>query len=135
MEAGAPLPADLDRPLLQRAVGNLVENSLAHTARGGKVTLAASRDNGKVRIDVSDTGCGIAAEHLPRVFDRLYRVDRSRTAATGGTGLGLAIVKSIAELHGGSAEIASEIGKGTRVRLTLPAEMTKTSSSGHAPVN
>jgi two-component system heavy metal sensor histidine kinase CusS len=135
MDAGAPLPADLDRPLLQRAVGNLVENALAHTARGGNVTLAASRDNGKVHIDVSDTGCGIAAEHLPRVFDRLYRVDHSRTAATGGTGLGLAIVKSIAELHGGSAEIASEVGKGTRVRLILPAEMTKTSSSGHAPVN
>jgi two-component system heavy metal sensor histidine kinase CusS len=135
MEAGAPVPAELDRPLLQRAVGNLVENALAHTARGGTVTLAASRDNGKVRIEVSDSGCGIAAEHLPRVFDRLYRVDRSRTAATGGTGLGLAIVKSIAELHGGSAEIASEVGKGTRVRLLLPAEMTKTSSSLHAPVN
>jgi two-component system heavy metal sensor histidine kinase CusS len=135
MEAGAPLPAELDRPLLQRAVGNLVENSLAHTARGGRVTLAASRDNGKVRIEVADTGCGIAAEHLPRVFDRLYRVDRSRTAATGGTGLGLAIVKSIAELHGGSAEISSEVGKGTKVLLTLPAEMTKTSSSLHGPVS
>ena len=135
LQAGSPVPAELDRPLLQRAVGNLVENALAHTARGGNVTLAASRDNGKVRIEVSDTGCGIAAEHLPRVFDRLYRVDRSRTAATGGTGLGLAIVKSIAELHGGSAEISSEVGKGTRVRLILPAEMTKMSSSLHAPVS
>ena len=135
LESGAPVPAELDRPLLQRAVGNLVENSLAHTARGGQVTLRASRENGTIRIEVSDSGCGIAAEHLPRVFDRLYRVDRSRTAATGGTGLGLAIVKSIAELHGGRAEIESEVGKGTRVRLVLPAEMTKTSSSLHAPVN
>jgi two-component system heavy metal sensor histidine kinase CusS len=135
MESGAAVPAELDRPLLQRAVGNLVENSLAHTARGGRVTLAASRENGKIRIEVSDTGCGIAAEHLPRVFDRLYRVDRSRTASTGGAGLGLAIVKSIAELHGGSAEIASEPGKGTRVLLLLPAQMTKMSSSGHAPVS
>jgi two-component system heavy metal sensor histidine kinase CusS len=134
MEAGIPVPAELDRPLLQRAVGNLVENALAHTARGGRVTLAASRDNGKVRIEVSDTGCGIAAEHLPRVFDRLYRVDRSRTAATGGTGLGLAIVKSIAELHGGRAEIASQVGKGTQVRLILPAELTTPSSALQGPV-
>ena len=70
------------------------------------------------------------------VADGTYSVRFSLwTAATGGTGLGLAIVKSIAELHGGSAEIASEVGKGTRVRLTLPAEMTKMSSSLHAPVS
>jgi two-component system heavy metal sensor histidine kinase CusS len=123
--AGA-VPAELDRTLLQRAAGNLVENSLAHTRKGGTITLAASRENGTVKVEVSDTGCGIPAEHLPRVFDRLYRVDRSRTAATGGAGLGLAIVKSIAELHGGTAEIASTVGKGTRVTLVLPAEMTKT---------
>ena len=121
-----PLPAELDRTLLQRAAGNLVENSLAHTAKGGAITLSASRENGQVTLEVADSGCGIAAEHLPRVFDRLYRVDRSRTAATGGAGLGLAIVKSIAELHGGTARIASEVGKGTKVTLTLPAEMTKT---------
>jgi two-component system heavy metal sensor histidine kinase CusS len=116
-----PLTADLDRTLLQRAVGNLLENSLAHTEKGGSITIAAAREDGKVRIDVADTGCGIAAEHLPRVFDRLYRVDRSRTAATGGAGLGLAMVKSIAELHGGTASISSEAGKGTRVTLLLPA--------------
>lgn len=121
-----PVWAELDRTLLQRAVGNLVENSLAHTGQGGKVTLTASRQDGRVRIEVSDTGCGIAPEHLQRAFDRLYRVDRSRTAATGGAGLGLAIVKSIAELHGGVAEISSEVGKGTRVTLLLPAEKTKT---------
>jgi len=125
-----PLTADLDRTLLQRAVGNLLENSLAHTEKGGSITIAAARENGKVRIDVADTGCGIAPEHLPRVFDRLYRVDRSRSAATGGAGLGLAMVKSIAELHGGTASISSEAGKGTRVTLLLPAaapgpEMTK----------
>lgn len=116
-----PLTADLDRTLLQRAVGNLLENSLAHTGKGGSITIAAAREDGKLRIDVADTGCGIPAEHLPRVFDRLYRVDRSRTAATGGAGLGLAMVKSIAELHGGTASVASEIGKGTRVTLLLPA--------------
>ena len=119
-----PVPAELDRTLLQRAVGNLVENALAHTAKGGKVTLAAARENGTVKLEVADTGCGISAEHLPRVFDRLYRVDRSRSAATGGAGLGLAIVKSIAELHGGTAQIASEVGKGTRVTLLLPSTRT-----------
>jgi two-component system heavy metal sensor histidine kinase CusS len=124
VEAAAPVTARLDRTLVQRAVGNLVENALAHTTKGGSITLSATRQNGTVLVEVADTGCGIAAEHLPRVFDRLYRADRSRTAATGGAGLGLAIVKSIAELHGGTAEIASEIGKGTQVRLRLPADMT-----------
>jgi len=126
LAVSGPVAAELDRTLLQRAIGNLVDNALAHTGRGGTITLGALRENGKIKVEVSDTGCGIAAEHLPRVFDRLYRADRSRTAATGGAGLGLAIVKSIAELHGGSAEIASEVGKGTRVLLVLPAQMTKT---------
>jgi two-component system heavy metal sensor histidine kinase CusS len=125
VDAARPLPAQLDRTLVQRAVGNLVENALAHTPKGGTITLRGTRQNGQVVIEVADTGCGVAPEHLPRVFDRLYRADRSRTAATGGAGLGLAIVKSIAELHGGTAEIASEVGKGTQVRLRLPAEMTK----------
>jgi signal transduction histidine kinase len=121
------LRVSLDRGLFQRAAGNLIDNALTHTPKGGRIRLGAGRDNGNVRIDVEDTGAGIAAEHLPRVFDRLYRADRSRSAATGGSGLGLAIVKSIAELHGGRAEIVSEIGKGTRVSLLLPAEpeMTK----------
>jgi two-component system heavy metal sensor histidine kinase CusS len=125
VEAARPVPAHLDRTLVQRAVGNLVENALAHTPKGGRIVLHGSRRNGEVLIEVADTGCGIAAEHLPKVFDRLYRADRSRTASTGGAGLGLAIVKSIAELHGGTAEIASDVGKGTQVRLRLPAEMTK----------
>jgi two-component system heavy metal sensor histidine kinase CusS len=130
VRVAGPLSGDLDRTLLQRAVGNLVENALAHTDKGGAITITAARENGKIRIDVADTGRGIPAEHLPRVFDRLYRVDRSRTAATGGAGLGLAIVKSIAELHGGTAAVASEVGKGTRVTLLLPSaapgpEMTK----------
>jgi two-component system heavy metal sensor histidine kinase CusS len=121
------LRVSLDRGLFQRAAGNLIDNALTHTPKGGRIRLGAGRDNGNVRIDVEDTGAGIAAEHLPRVFDRLYRADRSRSAATGGSGLGLAIVKSIAELHGGRAEIVSELGKGTRVSLLLPAEpeMTK----------
>lgn len=114
--------ADLCRPLLQRAVGNLVENALAHTPAGGTITMTASRADGALRVEVSDTGAGIPAAHLPHLFSRFYRVDRSRSAASGGLGLGLAIVKSIAELHGGSVAIDSRVGGGTRVTLLLPAQ-------------
>jgi two-component system heavy metal sensor histidine kinase CusS len=124
IEVPGPLPTELDRTLFRRALGNLVENALAHTPRGGSVTLSAAPENGYLRVDVRDMGSGISAEHLPRVFDRFYRADPSRTAVTGGMGLGLAIVKSIAELHGGSATIESEAGRGTLVSLRLP--MTKT---------
>lgn len=120
--------AELDRTLLQRAVGNLVANAVAHTSRGGSVVLTAGRDSARLRIEVSDTGAGIPPEALPRVFDRFFRVDTSRNQASGGTGLGLAIVKSIMQLHGGSVEIASQLGKGTRVMLRMPpasAQMTK----------
>lgn len=118
--AGAPVTAKLDRSLLQRAVGNLVANAVAHTPPGGSVVLEANADAGGVRIEVSDTGLGIPPEDLPRVFDRFFRVDTSRSQASGGTGLGLAIVKSITQLHGGTVEIASQLGKGTRVMLRMP---------------
>ncbi len=133
--AGEPLIAELDRTLLQRAVGNLVSNALAHTPPGGTVVLGASVDSLKrdssstavsdtdsstIRIEVSDTGVGIPAEALPRVFDRFFRVDSSRSQGSGGTGLGLAIVQSIALLHGGNVEVASQPGQGTRVTLRIP---------------
>jgi two-component system heavy metal sensor histidine kinase CusS len=120
LEAPAGVSAELDRTLLQRAAGNLVENALAHTPSGGTVTLRAAPQNGNLQVEVADTGRGIPPEHLPHVFERFYRVDRSRTASTGGMGLGLAIVRSIAELHGGTARIESEPGRGTRVTLLLP---------------
>ena len=115
-----PVIAQLDRSLLQRAVGNLVSNALAHTPPGKSVVLGASAEAAAVRIEVFDTGVGIPAEALPRVFDRFFRVDESRSQASGGTGLGLAIVHSIMQLHGGNVEIASQIGQGTRVTLRLP---------------
>jgi two-component system, OmpR family, heavy metal sensor histidine kinase CusS len=116
-----PVMAELDRTLVQRAVGNLVSNAVAHTPTGGSVVLAANAENGTVCIEVCDTGVGIPAEALPRVFDRFFRVDSSRSQASGGTGLGLAIVQSITVLHGGKVEISSELGNGTRVTLRLPA--------------
>lgn len=116
--------AELDRALILRAVSNLVSNALAHTPDGGTVTLAARMESAALSIAVSDTGGGIPSEALPRVFDRLFRVDPSRSQASGGTGLGLAIVQSIATLHGGRAEISSELGHGTRVTLRIPMPAT-----------
>jgi two-component system heavy metal sensor histidine kinase CusS len=113
--------AQLNRPLFQRAVGNLVANALAHTPAGGTVGLSAGRRGGEVWVEVADDGCGIDAVHLPHLFDRFYRADPSRSSAGGRVGLGLAIVKSIAELHGGSVSVASGPGQGTRVTLHLPA--------------
>jgi two-component system heavy metal sensor histidine kinase CusS len=120
----------VDRPLFQRAVGNLVANALAHTPPGGTVTLAATGDATRTQIEVVDTGCGIAAAHLPHVFDRFYRADSTRSGRNGSVGLGLAIVRSISELHGGTVEIASEVGQGTRVALIFPRKPTMSTSSG-----
>jgi len=115
-----PVIAELDPTLMQRAVGNLVSNALAHTPPGGAVILETTADSSTFCIGVSDTGVGIPAEALPRVFDRFFRVDQSRSQGSGGTGLGLAIVKSIALLHGGNVKISSQPGRGTRVTLHFP---------------
>jgi two-component system heavy metal sensor histidine kinase CusS len=119
--AAEPVIAKLDRTLIQRAVGNLIANAVAHTPPGGAVVLEANTEIAGIRIEVCDTGIGIPPEALPRVFDRFYRVDTSRSQTSGGTGLGLAIVQSIMVLHGGRAEIASQPGHGTRVTLHIPA--------------
>ena len=116
-----PVIAELDKTLMQRAVGNLVSNAVAHTPAGGSVELATSADSAVVRIEVADTGIGIPPEALPRVFDRFFRVDPSRSQTSGGSGLGLSIVQGIMLLHGGKVEIDSQPGKGTRVILSIPA--------------
>lgn len=118
------LTADLDRSLLLRAVSNLVSNAIAHTPRGGAVILAARTEAAAIRIQVADTGSGIPPDALPRVFDRFFRVDPSRSRNSGGTGLGLAIVQSIASLHDGHAEITSQLDHGTCVTLHIPALAT-----------
>lgn len=118
--ADKPVIAELDRTLMQRAVGNLISNALANTPPGGAVVLGTNADISTIHIEVSDTGIGIPAEALPRVFDRFFRVDSSRSQGSGGTGLGLAIVQSIAVLHGGNVQIWSQPGQGTRVTLHMP---------------
>lgn len=120
-----PVIAEVDRMLMQRAVDNLISNAVAHTPRGGSVELTTRTEGALVRIDVADTGIGIPAEALPRVFDRFFRVDPSRSQASGGTGLGLAIVQGIVSLHGGSTEITSEPGLGTTVTLRVHTTATR----------
>lgn len=116
---GSPyLAADPVR--LRQAVGNLLANALRHTPVGGRVSLRAYADGDDVLIEVADTGGGIAPEHLPHVFDRFWRAEKSRSRQTGGSGLGLAIVRQLAEAHGGSAAVHSELGRGTTVVLRLP---------------
>jgi two-component system heavy metal sensor histidine kinase CusS len=123
--ADKPVIAELDRTLLQRAVGNLVSNALANTPPGGAVVMGTRADPSTICIEVSDTGVGIPAEALPKVFDRFFRVDSSRSQGSGGTGLGLAIVQSIVQLHGGNVQIWSQPGEGTRVTLHMPASCAR----------
>jgi len=108
-----------DPDLFERAVGNLLDNALRFTAKHGSIRVAVGKRNSDLEVTVSDNGCGISAEHLPRVFDRFYRAESSRSSD--GAGLGLALVKSIVELHGGSATIQSELNQGTKVVLRFPA--------------
>jgi signal transduction histidine kinase len=105
---------------LTRLFTNLLQNAVRHTPPQGKVTVAAVADAVSVDVTVTDTGAGIAPEHLPHLGERFYRVDAARSAGTGGTGLGLAICRSITEAHGGRLTIASQVGAGTTVRIRLP---------------
>ena len=98
---------------------NLLDNAVKYT-EAGTVSLRVEANDGQARLTVSDTGIGIPAEDLPRVFERFYRVDRARSRASGGTGLGLALVKHVVERSSGTISIASEVGTGTRVEVTLP---------------
>jgi len=102
-----------DTHKLRQLVGNLVDNAIKYTPDGGTVTVSVFRDGEWARLQVADTGIGIAPEDLPHIFDRFYRVDKARSRASGGTGLGLAIVKAIAEQHGGKVTVSSEPGEGS----------------------
>jgi len=107
-----------DPSLFRRAVSNLVDNALRFTPDNGKIQISVATRNNRSEISVNDTGCGIAAEHLPRVFDRFYRIDPSRSSY--GAGLGLALVRSITDLHGGSATLRGQIDRGTVAIISFP---------------
>jgi signal transduction histidine kinase len=120
-EVGADLPFVLaDIGLAERVLQNLIDNALRHTPAGGRVTVTTEAREREVLITVADTGSGIPKDHLPHIFERLYRVDKSRDSRSGGAGLGLAIARQIVELHGGRIMVESEPGRGTAFSFSLP---------------
>ncbi|WP_442303869.1 sensor histidine kinase [Streptomyces sp. 2RAF24] len=126
---GAWLTGDPVR--LRQVVGNLVSNAVRHTPAGGAVTLTyGPADGGGTLVEVADTGSGIAPEDLPRVFDRFWRADRSRSRRTGGSGLGLAIVRKLVEAHGGTVAARSAPGRGTVFTVRLPENAVATTAAG-----
>ncbi|OGT94720.1 MAG: hypothetical protein A2083_00785 [Gemmatimonadetes bacterium GWC2_71_9] len=110
-----------DPEALRQVLSNLLDNAVHYTGAGGSIEVRAARDAAAVRIEVADTGVGIPGEHLPRIFERFYRVDPARSRELGGTGLGLAIVKHVVEAHGGRALAESRLGAGTTIHIEFPA--------------
>jgi CheY-like chemotaxis protein/anti-sigma regulatory factor (Ser/Thr protein kinase) len=116
-----PILLDADLTRLAQVLGNLLNNSAKYTERGGRIWLAAVREGDQVLVTVQDTGIGIPASSLPRVFDMFSQVDRSIERSTGGLGIGLALVKGLVEMHGGTVEAASPgQGKGSTFTVRLP---------------
>jgi two-component system phosphate regulon sensor histidine kinase PhoR len=117
--AGPPLRVRADVRGLDHVLVNLVDNAVKYTPEGGQVTVRAREDGAHVEIEVTDTGGGIAPQHLPRLFERFYRVDAGRSREVGGTGLGLAIVKHFVQRMGGEVTVDSKLGRGTTFRVRL----------------
>jgi signal transduction histidine kinase len=113
-------PVNIDSRRIGEVLRNLLENAVAHTGKGDTITVAARQMDRLVEISVTDTGEGIPVKELPNIFERFYRVDKSRTRATGGSGLGLTIAKRLVEAHGGRIEVQSEPGKGSRFAFNIP---------------
>lgn len=118
----APVLVLGDPDRLSQVITNLLTNAILHGRPKGQVRLRATRETGSALLCVTDNGAGIAAEHLPHIFERFYRADASRNGATGGSGLGLAISKAIAEAHGGTIEATSDAASGTTFCLRLPSD-------------
>jgi len=119
------IPAHLPRVVgnpdyIERAVSNLIDNAIKYTPDGGEVRIKVGLENDSVVIEVADNGLGIPPQDLSRIFERFYRVDRSRSREMGGTGLGLSIVKHVAQVHGGSIDVQSAPGQGSKFRLKIP---------------
>ena len=113
-------PITGDREKLQQVLVNIVSNSIKYTDDGGKIDISAKKDGEELLITVSDNGMGIPEEDLPRLFERFYRVEKARTSNAGGSGLGLAIAKEIIDAHGGSIEVESTVGVGTKMFVRIP---------------
>ncbi len=120
LDCDAALSAPVSAPLLEQAVVNLIDNALKYSPQGGRVRVEAHQTPEQIILRVQDWGTGIEEKHLPRLFERFYRVDKARSRKLGGTGLGLAIVKHIAQAHGGQVRVESELGRGSTFSLHLP---------------
>lgn len=121
IECAPDMIAHVNASLLEQAVVNLVDNAIKYSSNDGIVCLEAAQQDQTTLIHVSDKGCGIAKEHLPRIFERFYRVDKARSRSLGGTGLGLAIVKHIANAHKGTVTVESTVGQGSRFTIKIPS--------------
>jgi len=114
---------NIDYQRISQVLRNLLENAIKHTPNGGKITVSAVQQESFIRVNVEDDGEGIPAEDLPNMFERFYRVDKSRTRHAGGSGLGLTIAKRLVESHGGTISVQSELGKGSCFSFKLPASI------------
>lgn len=135
LEAPCRVAVDGDPVRLRQAIGNLVANAVRYTPAGGTVTVTVGRDGDRAdhaTVSVGDTGPGIEAEHLPHLFDRFYRAEGSRSRDTGGSGLGLAVTRHLAEAHGGSIDVASDVGDGSTFTLRVPVAPPAPDLSGRA---
>ncbi len=124
LSISSSLPDDLpkvlgDRDRLEQVIVNLLDNAIKYTPAGGRVGVTAERADGSVKVDVKDTGIGIPADDIPRIFERFYRVDKARSRELGGTGLGLAIVKHIIQGHNGKMQVESSPGKGSTFSFSI----------------
>jgi len=113
-------PVNVDSQRFNQVLHNLLDNAVAHTGKGGSITMTATKQGDWVQVSISDTGEGIPADDLSHIFERFYRVDKSRARATGGSGLGLTIARRLVEAHGGKIEAQSELGRGSRFSFTVP---------------
>lgn len=120
--SGEPTEINGIPQLLSSIIYNLIDNAIKYNCEGGRVTVSVKNVDNRAILAVGDTGIGIPKEHQERIFERFYRVDKSRSKALGGTGLGLSIVKHAAMVHGARVEVESEVGKGTRVEVVFPIE-------------
>ena len=112
--------APINPPLLEQAVVNLIDNAVKYSPEGSEVSVSLEQADDEIVIRVADHGPGIPREHLTRLFERFYRVDKARSRDLGGTGLGLSIVKHIAQVHGGRVSVESTLGRGSTFSVYLP---------------